>query len=68
MFAVSAGPILLADLVRAVTGKLSDAELVMVKESEEQEELEALQRELKERDLIEGTPAAMSVPLGSHKG
>jgi TRAP-type C4-dicarboxylate transport system permease small subunit len=68
VFAVSAGLILLADLVRAVTGKLSDAELVMVRESEEQEELEALQRELKERDLIEGTPAAMSVPLGSHKG
>ena len=31
-FAVSAGLILLADLVRALTGKLSDAELVMVKD------------------------------------
>jgi TRAP-type C4-dicarboxylate transport system permease small subunit len=40
VFGVSSGLILLADLYRAVTGKLSDEELVMVKESEEQEELE----------------------------
>ena len=33
VFAVSAELILLAELARAVTGKLSDAELVMVKES-----------------------------------
>ena len=51
-----------------LTGKLSEAELVMVKESEEQEELEALQRELKERDLRRRTAGAISVPLGSHKG
>jgi TRAP-type C4-dicarboxylate transport system permease small subunit len=53
VFAVSTGVILLVDLYRAVTGQVSDEELVMVKESEEQEELEALQRELKERDRRE---------------
>ena len=45
--------ILLYDLYRVVTGQLSDEELVMVKESEEQEELESLQRELAERDRRE---------------
>jgi len=53
VFAVSTGLILLNDLYRAVTGQLSEADLVMVKESEEQEELEALQRELAERDRRE---------------
>jgi TRAP-type C4-dicarboxylate transport system permease small subunit len=69
VFAVSAGLILLADLYRAVTGQLSEADLVMVKESEEQEEFEALQRELKERDLRElaGAPAAPAT-FGSHRG
>jgi TRAP-type transport system small permease protein len=62
VFAVSTGLILVADLYRAVAGRLSESELVMVKESEEQEEFEALQRELRERDL------AAAVPLGSHKG
>ena len=63
VFAVSTGLILLAELFRAVTGQLSEADLVMVKESEEQEELEALRRELKARDLsaIPGAPA----PAGS---
>ena len=63
VFAVSAGLILLADLYRAVTGKLSEAELVMVKESEEQEQFEALQRELRERDLREAG-AAGAATLG----
>ena len=53
VFAVSTGLILLNDLYRAVTGQLSEADLVMVKESEEQEELESLQRELAERDRRE---------------
>ena len=53
VFSVSTGLILLNDLYRAVTGQLSEADLVMVKESEEQEELEALQRELAERDRRE---------------
>ena len=50
VFGVSTGLILLHDLYRTVTGKLSDAELIMVKESEEQEQFEELQRQLAERD------------------
>ena len=46
VFAVSSGVILLREMWRAVTGQLSEAELVMVKESEEAGELEALQAEL----------------------
>ena len=46
VFAVSAGLILATDLWRAVSGQMSEADLVMVKESEEQAELEALQAEL----------------------
>ena len=58
IFSVSTGFILLADLYRVVTGKLSEDELVMVKESEEQEEFESLQRELAERDRLERELAA----------
>jgi TRAP-type transport system small permease protein len=61
LFAISTGAILIADLVRALTGSLSEDELVAVKESEEQEEFEALQRELRERDLAE-IGAAGSAP------
>jgi len=60
VFGISTGLILIADLYRTVSGKLSDEELVMVKESEEQGELEALQHELAERDRRESelvTPA-----------
>ncbi len=46
VFAVSAGLILLHDLYRVLTGRMSEAELVMVKESEELEEVEALKEEL----------------------
>ena len=53
IFAVSAGLILLNDLYRVATGKVSDEELVMVKESEEQEEFEALQKELAAQDRHE---------------
>jgi TRAP-type transport system small permease protein len=60
IFGISSGLVLLADLYRAVTGKLSDEELVMVKESEEQEEFEALQHELAERDRREGRLAAVT--------
>ena len=60
VFSISTGFILIAELTRALTGKLSDADLIMIKESEEQEELEALQRELAERDR-EG--AAMAAPV-----
>lgn len=50
VFGVSTGIILLHDLYRTATGRLSGAELIMVKESEEQEQFEELQRELAERD------------------
>lgn len=50
VFAVSSGLILLYELYRTVSGKLSDADLIMVKESEEQEQFEELQRQLAERD------------------
>jgi TRAP-type C4-dicarboxylate transport system permease small subunit len=64
VFGVSAGLILLADLYRVVTGKATEAELVMVKESEEQEEFEELQRELEERDRREAALASAT----SNKG
>ena len=53
LFAVSAGLILLHDLYRVLAGRMSEDELVMVKESEEQDELESLQRELDARDHAE---------------
>ena len=56
VFGVSTGIILLHDLWRTATGRLSEAELIMVKESEEQEQFEELQRELAERDRA-GAPA-----------
>jgi TRAP-type C4-dicarboxylate transport system permease small subunit len=62
VFSVSTGLILLHDLYRAVTGKMSEDELVMVKESEEQEELETLQRELAERDRDEREAVGLSQP------
>ena len=46
VFAVSSAVILLREMWRALTGQLSEVELVMVKESEEAGELEALQAEL----------------------
>jgi len=42
VFGISAGLILLYNLYMVVTGKLSDADLVMVRESEELEELEEM--------------------------
>jgi len=46
VFAVSAAVLLLREMWRALSGQLSDADLVMVKESEEASELEALQAQL----------------------
>ncbi len=46
IFSVSVLLILLGDLYRVVSGKASEQDLVMVKESEEQEQLEELQKEL----------------------
>lgn len=50
VFAVSAAVLLLIELWRTFTGQIRDDELVMVKESEEQAELEALQAELARQD------------------
>ncbi len=48
-FSASAMPIILYDLYRAVTDKLTDEELVSVTESEEQEELKKLEAEQREQ-------------------
>lgn len=50
VFSVFAGILLLLQLARVLTGRLSDQDLVMVKESEEQAELEALQADLTRSD------------------
>jgi TRAP-type C4-dicarboxylate transport system permease small subunit len=57
VFAVSAGVIILDDLLRVLTGRLSDDELVMVKESEEAAELQALQAEIQREDELFGQHA-----------
>ncbi len=62
VFAVSAAVLLAYELWLALTGQLSDAEMVMVKESEETGELEALQAEL-ERDRA-ATPEHLQAPGG----
>ena len=46
VFAVSSALILLGDLWRVIAGRSTEADLIMVKESEEQSELETLQAEL----------------------
>lgn len=65
LFAVSAGLVLLYDLYRAVSGQMTEDEMVMVKESEEQEELESLHKELQERDRAEGVAA--TAPTSAHR-
>ncbi|MBV7453557.1 TRAP transporter small permease [Acidovorax sp. sif1233] len=50
VFSVCAGFLLTLQLLRVLTGKASENELVMVKESEEQAEIEALQAELARED------------------
>ena len=71
--------ILLHDLYRVVTGRISDEELVMVKESEEQEEFEELQKELAAQDAaadrgradqepVRGAPMTITVFLFSLLG
>ena len=50
IFSISVGIILLHDLYRLATGRISDEDLVMVKESEEQEEFEELQKNLAAQD------------------
>ncbi|MEO6277983.1 TRAP transporter small permease [Roseateles sp.] len=50
VFSVCAGVLLLLQLTRLLSGKLGENDLVMVKESEEQAELEALQADLARGD------------------
>jgi len=57
-FSVCTGIILLYDLYRVLTGQISDEELVMVKESEEEEAFEELQKELAEQERLEREHAA----------
>jgi TRAP-type C4-dicarboxylate transport system permease small subunit len=59
VFAVSAAVLLLIELWRTFSGQIREDELVMVKESEEQSELESLQAELA---LQDAQPAAKGNP------
>ncbi|WP_298235242.1 TRAP transporter small permease [uncultured Azohydromonas sp.] len=58
VFAVSAGLIILDDLLRVLMGRMSDEDLAMVKESEEAAELQALQAEIKCENELFGQHAA----------
>lgn len=58
VFSVCAGVLLLLQLLRVLTGQISESELVMVKESEEQAELEALQAELAHSHAQQDPPHA----------
>jgi TRAP-type transport system small permease protein len=62
VFSVSAGLFLLWELYLALSGQLSDADMVMVKESEEAAELEALQAELQREH------ANVPATIDTHKG
>jgi TRAP-type C4-dicarboxylate transport system permease small subunit len=58
VFAGSAAMLLLYDLYRVVFGKMTDEELVMIKESEEQEQFDELQKQLAEQAREESLAAA----------
>lgn len=58
VFSACAGLLLLLQLMRLLSGRLRESELVMVKESEEQAELEALQAELVRGEAQRGAPRA----------
>lgn len=60
VFSVFAALLLVLEMIQALTGQLSEAELVMVKESEEQAELEALQVRLAQEN-------SSLVPAQPHK-
>ena len=64
VFSIGAGLILLYDLYRVLTGQVRDEDLVMVKESEEQEEFEELQKELAEQARHEQELAAATKKHG----
>ncbi len=63
VFAVSAAVLLVREMWRALSGQLSEADLVMVKESEEAGELQALQAELARDEQRE--PKGAAKPPGS---
>ena len=65
VFAVAAALFLIYELWLVFTGQLSEKDLVMVRESEEQEELEALQAELAREHA--GTPAHLQPHSGAKK-
>ncbi len=58
VFAVGAGALLLRQLARVATGRAADGELVMVKESEEAGELQALQAQLAREAADDTQPGA----------
>ncbi len=62
VFGVSAIVFLLYDLWRALSGKLSDAELVMVHESEEQGDIDRINAELARRDAEEAAQRRTGKP------
>ncbi|SHN13411.1 TRAP transporter small permease [Rhizobacter sp. OV335] len=64
IFSVCAGILLLLQLARLLTGHLSEGELVRIKESEEQAELETLQAELVRNDAQPAHPRPGDVPHG----
>lgn len=64
IFSVCAGILLLLQLARLLTGHLSEGELVRIKESEEQAELETLQAELAHNDAQPAHPRPGDVPHG----
>jgi TRAP-type C4-dicarboxylate transport system permease small subunit len=57
VFAISAAILIARELWRVLSGQATDADLVMVKESEEQAELEALQAELAKENAAAPAPA-----------
>lgn len=61
VFGVGSGLVILVDLLRLASGRLSADDLIIVRESEEQEEAEALQRQMQ----AEGAAAA---PQQARKG
>lgn len=55
VFSLSVGVILLHDIYRLVSGKMTEAEMVIVKESEELEEVEELKHEMAAHDAAQST-------------
>jgi TRAP-type transport system small permease protein len=58
VYSILAGGLLILELLKALTGQLSEDELVTIKESEEQGELEALQAQLARENASESAQRA----------